>query len=77
MVGNKDKMTRETALQYKIASGYRVPEVNNPQWSEYTTIVDAVFGVGLTRPIEGHYADIIHEMNSARAKRSQLTSRQE
>ena len=53
MVGNKDKMTRETALQYKIASGYRVPEVNNPQWSEYTTIVDAVFGVGLTRPIEG------------------------
>ena len=46
MVGNKDKMTRETALQYKIASGYRVPEVNNPQWSEYTTIVDAVFGVG-------------------------------
>lgn len=69
MVGNKDKMTRETALQYKIASGYRVPEVNNPQWSEYTTIVDAVFGVGLTRPIEGHYADIIHEMNSARAKK--------
>ena len=69
MVGNKDKMTRETALQYKIASGYRVPEVNNPQWSEYTTIVDAVFGVGLARPIEGHYADIIHEMNSARAKK--------
>ena len=24
---------------------------------------------GLTRPIEGHYADIIHEMNSARAKK--------
>jgi len=69
MVGNKDKMTRETALQYKIASGYRVPEVNNPQWSEYTTIVDAVFGVGLARPIEGHYAEIIHEMNSARAKK--------
>ena len=62
-------MTCETALQYKIAAGYRVPEVINPLWSEYTTLVDAVFGVGLTRPIEGHYADIIHEMNSARAKK--------
>ena len=69
MVGNKDKMTRETVLQYKIATGYQVPEVNNPDWSEYTTIVDAVFGVGLVRPIEGHYAEVIHEMNSARAKK--------
>ncbi len=58
------KMTRETLLQYKIASGYQVPEVNNPASEEYTTIVDAVFGVGLTRPIEGSYAEIIHEMNS-------------
>ena len=69
MAGNKEKMTRETTLQYKIATGYHVPEVNNPDWSEYTTIVDAVFGVGLARPIEGHYAKIIHEMNSARAKK--------
>ena len=77
MAGNKEKMTRETTLQYKIATGYHVPEVNNPDWSEYTTIVDAVFGVGLARPIEGRYAEIIHEMNSARAKRSLLTSHQE
>ena len=69
MAGNKEKMTRETTLQYKIATAYHVPEVNNPNWSEYTTIVDAVFGVGLARPIEGHYAKIIHEMNSARAKK--------
>ena len=69
MAGNKEKMTRETALQYKIAAGCHVPEVNNPEWSEYTTIVDAVFGVGLVRPIEGHFADVIHEMNSARAKK--------
>mgnify|MGYP000473710071 CR=1 FL=1 len=67
MVGNKDKMTRETALQYKIASGYRVPEVNNPQWSEYTTIVDAIFGVGLSRPVEGKYAELISTMNRASA----------
>ena len=28
-----------------------------------------MFGVGLVRPIEGHYAEVIHEMNSARAKK--------
>ena len=75
MAGNKEKMTRETLLQYKIATGYQVPEVNNPAWDEYTTIVDAVFGVGLARPIEGHYAEIIHEMNGAGAKKLLLTSR--
>ena len=64
-------------LQYKIATGYQVPEVNNPAWDEYTTIVDAVFGVGLARPIEGHYAEIIHEMNSAGRKKLLLTSHQE
>ncbi len=69
LVGNREKMTKETALQYKIAMAYQVPEVNNPKWSEYTTIVDAVFGVGLMRPVEGHYAEVIREMNSARAKK--------
>ena len=43
--------------------------MNNPGLERNTTIVDAVFGVGLARPIEGHYAKIIHEMNSARAKK--------
>ena len=29
----------------------------------YTTVIDAVFGVGLSRKIEGRYADIIAQMN--------------
>ena len=67
MAGNKEKMTRETLLQYKIATGYQVPEVNNPAWDEYTTIVDAIFGVGLARPVEGSYARLIRELNEADA----------
>ena len=43
--------------------------MNNAAWDVYSSLVDAVFGVGLARPIEGHYAEIIHEMNSARAKK--------
>jgi NAD(P)H-hydrate epimerase len=31
-------------------------------------VIDALFGVGLTRPVEGHFADIIDLMNGARTK---------
>ncbi len=31
-------------------------------------VVDALFGTGLTRPVEGHLADVIHCMNSCRGR---------
>ena len=37
--------------------------MNNPQWREYTTIVDAAFGVGLARPVMGKYKELIETMN--------------
>lgn len=67
LAGQKEHMTEETRQQLQIAENYHVPLVNNPEWDEYTTIVDAIFGVGLTRPVTGRYADLIREMNSARA----------
>lgn len=67
LAGNPDHMTRETAAQLKIASNYHIPVVNNPQFSEYTTIVDALFGIGLARPAEGFYAELIHKMNRSDA----------
>lgn len=69
-VGKEESMTRETARQQRIAAAYQVPTVMNPQWDEYTTIVDAIFGVGLTRPVEGRYAEIIRKMNAAQAYRA-------
>lgn len=68
-VGNAEKMTEETGAQWKIACNYHVPVTNNPKWDEYTTIVDAVFGVGLSRPIQGRYGEIIEEMNRAHARK--------
>lgn len=65
--GNPEHMTKETIQQKKIADNYQVPVVNNPDWSEYTTIVDALFGVGLSRPVQGIYALIIEEMNRSGA----------
>lgn len=65
--GNPEHRTEETARQFSIAEKYQVPVVNNPGWDEYTTIVDALFGVGLARPVEGEYARLIGEMNRADA----------
>ena len=68
-IGNQEKMTAETAAQWEVACNYHVPVTNNPKWDEYTTIVDAVFGVGLSRPIQGRYGEIIEEMNKVHARK--------
>ena len=51
----------------EIARNYEVPQVHNLNPGEYTTIVDAIFGVGLARPVEGIYAQILRELNQASA----------
>ena len=38
---------------------------SNTQADEYNVIVDALFGVGLSRPVEGIYAQAVEEMNVA------------
>ncbi len=67
IAGNEEKMTAETAQQQKIAEYYQVPRVHNLNLNEYTTIVDAIFGVGLSRPVEGDYAKLISKLNQASA----------
>lgn len=67
LAGKIEKMTEETRMQYQIALNYHVSFVNNIQWNEYTTIVDAIFGVGLARDIEGTYRELIDHMNHASA----------
>ena len=52
----------------KLPGGSRRLRVNNPDWSEYTTIVDAIFGVGLSRPVEGFCGGIGH-INASSAKK--------
>lgn len=61
--GKEEKMTPETRKQMDIVRNYKVPQVHNLKPDEYTTIVDAVFGVGLARPVEGIYRQIISDLN--------------
>lgn len=61
--------TREWERQNKFISYYPVKLVSNWPVEEYTIIVDALFGIGLSRQVQGEYAEIITEMNRRRGCR--------
>ena len=50
-------------VQAEIAKNLGIPVENNNKLVEYNIIIDAIFGVGLTRPVEGIYAAIIQDIN--------------
>ncbi|MCC8047225.1 MAG: NAD(P)H-hydrate dehydratase [Clostridiales bacterium] len=68
-VGKEDSLSEETRLQKKICENLGLKISSNFMEAEYTVIVDAIFGIGLSRPIEGRYAEVIRWMNDQRAKR--------
>lgn len=67
LLGEEKKASEEMKQQIFIARNLSVPEVTNPQITDYTMIVDAIFGIGLARGITGNYAACIEEVNHADA----------
>lgn len=63
LAGNQTSFTKEASMQWQIAANYHVPIVNNCHCSEYTTIVDALFGVGLSRALTGKYSELVDKIN--------------
>lgn len=66
LVGNPEKGTEEFCTQLKIAENIGVPLVSwqDAQGKSCGLLIDALFGVGLSRPIEGEYRQCM-EMLSA------------
>lgn len=62
-VGNEEKRSEENAKQKKIAEYYRIPVVQEMGNQEYSVIIDAIFGIGLKRNMEGIYAKAVDAMN--------------
>lgn len=64
--GKDTAMTEETALQKKIFENYGGKLCRNFDPREYTVLVDALFGIGLSRNVTGAYAELIGQMNASR-----------
>lgn len=66
-VGNPEHYTEETQEQM-----HRLQECGGkitygmPQEDSYSVVIDAVFGVGLSRKVEGRYRQVIEQMNRMR-----------
>lgn len=67
-IGKKGACTPDTGLQQDICKNYGIKLCSKAVISEYTSIVDAIFGVGLSREISGIYREVIDEINQSDAK---------
>lgn len=65
-VGDESRKTEEYVLQEKIALNSGLNFVNQSLIPEYDIIIDGIFGVGLSRKVEGKYAEIISLINNCK-----------
>ncbi|MEG2440297.1 MAG: NAD(P)H-hydrate dehydratase [Acetivibrio sp.] len=78
-VGNEEKASEETKRQLQIGRNLNLPifisngnfkeNFNIEKIREYTVIVDAVFGIGLSKAVTGVQEEIIKAVNQSRAKK--------
>lgn len=66
LAGSETSFSKEAKQQWKIAQNYGVSIVNNFCLSEYTSIVDALFGVGLSRNLNDSYQALLQQVNDSR-----------
>lgn len=76
LMGKPEKATEEWKVQYHILEKLGIActflsDCNREEMSEYiikektAVLIDALFGIGLTREVEGGYADLIQAMNDS------------
>lgn len=67
-VGNPDHASEEHQVQDKICQYYKIPQTNDLNvLKDASLIVDALFGIGIDRPVEDTYADAIKAINNSDA----------
>ncbi|WP_295728850.1 NAD(P)H-hydrate epimerase [uncultured Limosilactobacillus sp.] len=67
-VGNPNHASAEHQTQEKICQHYAISETSDLKILEKASlIVDAIFGIGIDRNIQGHYTDVIKAINNSAA----------
>lgn len=68
-VGNPEHASSENKTQYQIAENYGISIRNTLDKKEYSVIIDAIFGIGLSREVEGAYQEAIETLNAYEGKK--------
>ncbi len=67
--GREQSLTEECRCQKEIDERLGIPVFTEVPDREYTVIIDAVFGVGLSREITGHYRSLIDQLNGMKGRK--------
>lgn len=67
MIGNREKRSKETEIQCGIIEKYGCPLQDKIGDKEYDIMVDALFGIGLSRNLEGRFAQAVKAINASKA----------
>lgn len=70
LLADTDTMSEDAKVQLQLAAACQIPAISNEYLIEnsFDVIVDAMFGVGLSRNITGIYKEIIHKVNQMKAQ---------
>lgn len=63
LVGSFDHGTEENKKQLEMVRNLGITIINNAKISSYNIVVDAIFGVGLNKPITGEIKKLVEEVN--------------
>lgn len=63
MPGDRAKTSEETAVQLDILDSYGIPVETKLPERAYDGVIDALFGIGLTRELQGLYRACVEQMN--------------